>query len=246
MEFEVDYIELEEVGSTNTWLAENSAGLRSLTMVEAISQPLGRGQRGNSWESEPGKNLTVSMLYHPSPEMRAAEQFAISEAVALGVVDALADYGIEAKIKWPNDIYVGDRKICGILIEHSLLGTQIQHSICGVGLNVNQMKFWSDAPNPVSMAQLSDRTFDRKEVRERLARNLAKRLQATDTLEGRTGLHQEFLTRLWRGDGHLYPFRDTATGEIFEARIADVEPQGFLLLEPGYRRYAFKEVSFLI
>ena len=113
-------------------------------MVTAYRQTAGQGQRGNSWEAEPGKNLTFSILYRPAglPPMA---QFAMSEAVALAVVDFLGVHGLEAKVKWPNDIYVGDRKICGILIRHSITATCVDYSVIGVGINANQTEFLSDA-----------------------------------------------------------------------------------------------------
>lgn len=148
------HIALEEVSSTNTWLAQHADELLHLTMVTAERQTAGRGQRGNSWESEPGANLTFSLLIRPEG-VPARSQFSISEATALAVTDLLAIYGVKATVKWPNDIYVGDRKICGILIEHAVMGTSIMHSIIGAGLNVNQTRFVSDAPNPVSLLQLT-------------------------------------------------------------------------------------------
>lgn len=237
---------LPEVGSTNTWLSQNQARLPDFSVAVARRQSAGRGQRGNSWESEDGKNLTFSMLYRPDARFRPSRQFSISEGVALAVTDALARFGISASVKWPNDIYVADRKIAGILIEHSLLGSSIQYTVIGIGLNVNQALFLSDAPNPVSMVQLAGREFDLQSVLYTLADALRVRLAETATDEGRAGLHRDFHAALWRGDGRLYPFRDAATGQTFQARIDHIEPDGFLCLEPGGRRYAFKEVAFLL
>ncbi len=239
-------IRLESVASTNTWLSANALLLPDFTIVEAISQPAGRGQRGNSWESEPGKNLTVSMLFRPVADLAAADQFSISEATALAVADTLSEFGITAMIKWPNDIYVGERKICGILIEHSLIGSGITHSILGIGLNVNQTRFLSDAPNPVSMNNITGLEYDTDHVRDSLARALQARLGRTAITEGRKELHREFTDRLWRGDGKPYPFIDNLTGERFQATIDHVEPRGMLCLSPGNRRYAFKEVTFVL
>lgn len=239
-------VRLESVASTNTWLSANATTLPDFTIVEAVSQPAGRGQRGNSWESEPGKNLTISVLFRPDASLVAADQFAISEATALAVADTLGEYGIEATVKWPNDIYVGDRKICGILIEHSLIGSGITHSILGIGLNINQSRFLSDAPNPVSMTNITGQEYTTDEVRDTLARKLQERLAPTASAEGRERLHRDFTAGLWRGDGRLYPFRDNLTGERFMAAIESVEPRGMLCLTPGGRRYAFKEVTFEI
>lgn len=241
---------LDETPSTNSYLsslistAENP--LPDLTAIAAGKQSAGRGQRGNFWEAEPGKNLTLSVLYYPPETLRPIEQFSISEATALAVADTLADFGIEAMVKWPNDIYVEDRKICGILIEHSLIGLTIRHSILGIGLNVNQTRFISDAPNPVSMMQIIGAdTFDIEEVASRLLSHLEKRLSLCATTDNRKILHTDFLKHLWRGDGRYYPFRERATGREFLASIINIEPSGLLLLSNG-GRYAFKEIEFLL
>ena len=235
---------LESVDSTNSYLKERMNALESGFLVAAREQTAGRGQRGNFWESAPGENLTLSCFYVPEG-MHPSEQFAISEAVSLGIVKTLRSFGISARVKWPNDIYVGDGKICGILIENSILGDRISGSVIGVGLNVNQIEFVSDAPNPVSMAQVTGRRFSLNEVLRELASCLDSyfgRLEAAETL------HEEYKSLLWRGEGALHPYLDTASGEKFMAAIADVEPSGHLILSSGdrLRRYAFKEVSALL
>lgn len=238
---------LEQTDSTNNWCASHISELDDMTMVRAYAQTSGRGQRGNSWEAEPGCNLTFSVVVRPRG-LRASLQFSISEAVALAVADTLAHYGLPAKVKWPNDIYVGDRKICGILIEHAVAGTDILHSICGVGIDVNQREFLSDAPNPVSMLQLTGTEYDLEEVSDVFSQAFGQHLGLTATPGGRDMLHSDFMRRLWRGDGQLHPFRDTATGREFRAVIADVEPTGHLrLLDDTFTtlRYAFKEVEFI-
>ena len=236
-------IELASVNSTNTWLAEHSRELELPGLVYALEQTAGRGQRGNSWESEPGKNLTASVAMVPEG-VEAARQFVISEAVALAVVDLLADCGVEAKVKWPNDIYAGDKKICGILIEHSLMGHTITRTIAGIGINVNQETFVSDAPNPVSLRQLTGKEYSIAEMARLLGEKIEARM--AQTAEG-DRLHREFLSRLWRGDGGLYPFLDVKRGEEILARIEDIAADGILTLRTGdgeLRDYAFKEVQF--
>lgn len=241
----MNVIVIPSTPSTNAWLAENADSLEAPCMARAIEQTAGRGQRGNSWESQPGMNLTASVLLHPEGvEPRC--QFVISEAVALAVVDMLAAYGVEAKVKWPNDIYVADRKICGILIEHSILGSAITRTIAGIGVNINQTLFVSDAPNPVSLAMLTGRHTSIAEAAARLGDALERRMAMTASPER---LHEEFLARLWRGDGALYPFFDKLRGMEMQARIAGIDPDGMLTLadaDGNTRRYAFKEVEFLI
>lgn len=247
MEIEFNRIALEEAASTNTWLSQHIAGLPSMTVVTARAQIAGRGQRGNSWESEPGKNLTMSLLWRPE-NFAARRQFAASEAVALAVVDTLSDFGVPAKVKWPNDIYVGDRKIAGILIEHAVGGRDIMHTIVGIGLNVNQTVFVSDAPNPVSMARILGMETDVEDVLKSLLNHLSRRL--ADCMDEDTAgrMHAEYMTEMWRADGRPHQF-SLPDGTRFEAAIAGVAPDGMLSLidtNAVTRAFAFKEVSFIL
>ena len=242
------YIILEEVDSTNSYVSLHAPELEDMTMVAAHSQTAGRGQRGNSWESEPGRNLTFTLLARELP-VAPADQFAISEGVALAVADYLRGEGIEAEVKWPNDIYVADRKISGILIEHSLTGTKIEQTRIGVGLNVNQTEFRSDAPNPVSMSQLTGKNYDISRVAAGVGVCLERRLSMLGDPQGRKMLHDEFKGRLWRRDG-VHPFRRRDNGEEFAGSIEDVLPQGPIRIRDTQRGevtdYMFKEVEFLL
>lgn len=242
----IDILTLAETESTNDWVKAHAAGLEGSVLVRAVSQTRGRGQRGNSWESEPAANFTGS-LFAKSPGVKASCQFSISEAVSLAVVDALARMGVAAKVKWPNDIYAGDRKICGILIENSLLGSEIMHSIIGIGLNLNQKSFKSDAPNPVSVWQLTGRECSVEGAATELCRCLERRLE--ECREFPETIHESYLEALWRGDGREYPFIDKLSGESIPARVAGVGRDGMLTLERtgGERRvYAFKEVEWVL
>lgn len=243
------YLILEQVDSTNSYVSVHASELEDMTMVIAGNQIAGRGQRGNSWESEPGKNLTFTLYYLPEG-VAVREQFSISEATALAVIDYLCEAGHEARVKWPNDIYVGDKKIAGILIEHALMGTKLQHSRIGVGLNVNQTEFVSDAPNPVSIIQLSGEESDISHVAASVGTHLERRLRQAETAEGREELHREFKQRLWRGDGGAHPFRRRDTGETFAGIITDVSAAGPIsILDRATGttgEYRFKEIEFLL
>ncbi len=176
----------------------------------------------------------------------AAAQFELSMIVALGVCDALtAATGVQFKVKWPNDIYAGDRKVCGILIENSIEGSRIGRSIAGIGINVNQLKFISDAPNPVSLAMLTGRTFDLTKLLSDVCRTILARMSHYESDPCAAGLVHEYRGRLWRGSG-FYVWHDAASDSDFEAEIADVATDGMLTLRcPSgqLRRYAFKEVA---
>lgn len=246
----IPVVRLSEVDSTNTWVKAHARMLDMPVMVYAADQRAGRGQRGNSWESEPGANLTCSMLFEPAG-VAPRDQFAVSEAVALavcGLLDTLSGGVVASCVKWPNDIYAGDRKICGILIEHSLYGPEtIRHTIAGIGVNLNQMRFLSDAPNPVSLAQLTGGRYDVDSAARMLAGMVAARVESAADARGRAALHREFMSRLWRGTG-IWPFRDTRTGERFEASVAGIAAAGTLCLRDTaetIRTYAFKEVEWL-
>lgn len=229
-------VHIDETDSTNRWLKDHGEG----TMVVATDyQTAGKGCGSNAWESERGKNLTFSMLIHPDG-IAAREQFHITEVVSVALCRTLQPYIYnKVEIKWPNDIYVGDRKLCGILIENRLQGNVIVDCIIGIGLNVNQRVFLSDAPNPVSMYQLTGQELDRDELLKAFIENLDQEWQnKTNGSE-----YRELLYR--KGKDGLY---EDKTGR-FVARLADVLPDGKLLLvdeEGKEHTYAFKEVSFII
>ena len=241
MEFQI--IHIDETDSTNRWLTtQGDSTPAENKVVWADYQTAGRGCGTNRWESERGKNLLFSMLIHPI-DLPANRQFHISMAVSLAICEALGQHIGALSIKWPNDIYCGQRKMTGILIENELAGSLVRRSILGVGLNVNQTRFVSDAPNPVSLRQVLGREVDREEVLERLLDRFA--LYVAMLENGRFDeLHRLYLSRLFRL-GAEADYSD-ANGR-FRAAITGVEPGGHLPLtdtEGHQRRYAFKEVKY--
>lgn len=214
-------------------------------IILAERQTAGRGQRGHTWESREGENLTFSLLLEPL-FLSPSEQFLISECVALGVCDALLHYGIEVQIKWTNDIYIGDRKLAGILIEHKLQGSALARTVAGIGLNVNQKAFSDDLPNPISMAQAADREFDREEVLQTVATSLMARYEQLRD-GGAKELQVDYHQRLYRlGQEHCYALPD---GSRFRGIIRGVEPTGALRIENERGEllsFLFKEVEFVI
>ena len=233
------YIYLEEVGSTNDFLMQYD-GSEEMVVAWTDFQQAGRGQGTNHWESERGKNLTFSILIHPD-NVLAQEQYILSMAIATTLRRYLAEsMGMEVSIKWPNDIYVGDRKICGILIENRIAGNHIRDCVIGIGLNVNQKEFLSDAPNPVSMVQLTGKEWDRDSVLHGITDLFARQL---DTFS-RDEIREEYRRNLYRRYG-FRTYRD-ANG-TFSAEIITVEDDGHLVLRDSagiLRTYAFKEVRF--
>ena len=235
----IEYI--EKTTSTNDIIRERDS---NLSLVWADKQTNGRGQRGNSWESEKGKNLTLSIMTHPT-FLAAENQFILSKAISLAVVDTLLNYGISAKIKWPNDIYVGDKKICGILIECDINGSgMLQRVIIGLGLNVNQTKFVSNAPNPTSMSIATNKKFTREDILEDLAHGFENIfMMISESLY--SPIHNRYFDLLYRKDGvHCYKDKD---GE-FKASISSITRYGALVLNrKGIdKEYQFKEVTFIL
>jgi len=228
-------IHIDETDSTNRWLREQ--GGEEDMVVWADFQKAGRGQGTNSWESERGKNLTFSVLLHPN-DIPANRQFSISMQISLALCEALSQHIGDLSIKWPNDIYWRNAKIAGILIENRLHGNIIRDSIVGIGLNVNQQQFHSDAPNPISLWQICERETDRASLLNDILANI-HRLVGQD-------VRQQYLSMLYRGTGY-HPYADKSGN--FMAKITDVQEDGHLVLqdEEGKERlYAFKEVSFII
>ena len=239
---EVNVIRLEEVDSTNRYLHDYvPAEGEEATLCIADYQTSGRGCGTNHWESERGKNLLFSLLIHPQ-DIAARDQFHISMAVSLAVCEALMAYGIEdVSVKWPNDIYWRDKKICGILIENRLAGSFIRDSIIGIGLNVNQQQFLSDAPNPVSMCQILGHEVDREQV----LRRIIDALKVSPCMLDFTSLRYNAM--LYRKGRGFFLFADEQ-GE-FRAEIQGVDHDGHLNLKKDdgtLCRYAFKEVQFII
>lgn len=237
-------IRLDEADSTNTYVRGLAPETQEDLLVVARQQTAGRGQRGNTWESEPGKNLTFSILHHPAG-LPARQQFLLSCALSLAVADVLsrhmAGHQGDVRIKWPNDIYVDNQKICGILIENSLAGTEIAWSILGVGINVNQLLFVSDAPNPVSLSLVTGEEYDLDALLDEFAVAIAARLENIGP-----EVLREYKSRLWRMN---VPARYRLPGgEEFTGKITDVGPDGILSVETGgeTRGFYFKEVQFVL
>lgn len=256
----ISILNLSDVDSTNSYISRNVASLNSNVVVTTDCQTAGRGQRGNSWEAEPYKNLTFSILLRPQ-NFPANRQFAISQAVAISVVNAVKELcNVDLKIKWPNDIYFKDKKLCGILIEHAVIGTELMHTIAGIGLNVNQQQFFSDAPNPVSLLQITGKVTDRNSLLLKIANEIVNSIDNIINTKNYDAVHQQFMKHLWRNDMLLHKFCDVETGKIFSGYVGEIEPTGHLnvyeptTLSTDYfdrdncfrHRYAFKEVEWIL
>lgn len=240
-------VRLNEVDSTNTFALSllRGAEVTEGTVISARHQHQGRGQRGNTWFSESGKNITCSIILRPA-FLDPTLQFDLNRAVALGISDLLISLlpATPVHIKWPNDIMAGNKKICGILTENVLQGNQFSVSVVGVGLNLNQQNFGDETPRAVSLFQLTEREFDNEEMMKHLFSYIeARYLQLRS---GRTEmLRTDYESRLFRRG---VPGRYTDFKTIFDATIETVTPEGLLVMKDGEgqeRRFGFKEVGML-
>lgn len=224
---------ISSTNSTNTLLKELIAKGQEPQFIYTGYQTAGRGQTGNSWESEKDKNLLCSILLPPDKNL-----YFLNIAVGVAILRVI---GEDFTIKWPNDIYYGDKKLAGILIENAIIGTEIRYSIGGIGLNVNQTEFHSDAPNPVSLKQITGKEYDI----ERLMNQL---FEAVHTVlnEPEQEVWSYYKSHLYRREG-FWPFEDK--NGFFEARILDILPTGEIVLldqQGNQRTYHFKQVRYIL
>ena len=229
--------------STNTTLDElcNHNQLPEISCIYTDFQSAGRGQRGNSWESENGANLLFSVVFFPE-FLPANKQFRLSQINALALQETLSLYTDSVTVKWPNDIYWKDMKLCGTLIENDLTGTCLSRSIVGSGVNLNQQKFVSDAPNPISLCQITGQIYNKETILHQILERTAFYYEMLKQGKG-DEIAERYSNVLYRKEG-FHAYRD-ANG-IFHASIVEIQPNGRLILEDkegNIRPYLFKEVA---
>ena len=248
---------IKQTYSTSTLLRElYTEELPHLYTIRTDFQTAGRGQAGNSWESEEGKNLLFSALLRYN-NIRATEQWRLSMLVAVALWDVLSKYlpQEQLSIKWPNDIYFGDKKLVGILIENSLSGQYVGYSIAGIGLNINQTEWLSNAPNPISMKQITGQEYDAETLMNEWIHAIANwETQSTETIQ------TAYLQHLYRREGwHTYVEREVSVAPTaiaqsgiegaFLAMFAGITPQGELILRTTNneeKTYHFKQIRFVL
>lgn len=237
----------DSLDSTNQKLKEmlQDPSLPEFTVVYADYQTAGRGQPGNTWESEKGKNLTFSILIKPD-FIDVGEQFTITQLVTLAILDVLRPHCKTVSVKWPNDIYAGDQKLAGILIENSLKGSYIYNSVIGIGLNLNQKTFSAKLPNAVSLSKLTGKEHDVKKTLKLFIKAFANRYIAFAENPDFRKLSADYVEHLYRNKGsHLYKDQNGS----FEAEFHEIKPTGQLVLkrsDGSLNSYSFKEVEFII
>lgn len=239
-----NYIYLPTCHSTNDIAAEISPKVAEGTVVITSHQSKGRGQRGNEWEAEAGKNLTFSVVLYPY-FLPASAQFYFNMAVALAITDGIAQMMPKEvnklAIKWSNDIYYRDAKLGGILIENTLEGMNLKNSVVGIGLNINQEKF--AYPTATSLINILGRESGLGEVLEKILTCLEIRYLALRNGEY-YNLKKDYIEQLyWYREPHLYK---DGRNTVFEGTIIDVKESGKLVIDTktGVRNFDFKEIVF--
>ena len=231
---------IKQTTSTNEllWKMVRENALPEGYVVYTDFQTVGKGQIGNSWESEIGKNILFSMVLFPQ-KVPTDQLFLISQIISLAIKKVLDSYLEGVVVKWPNDIYWKNQKLGGILIENSFQANKVK-TVVGIGINVNQKNFVSDAPNPVSLSQIIGKSVNRK----KLLTLITEKIQEIYLELNVDKIRLEYAESLYRKDGfHSY----CANEEAFQAKIVAVHPDGKLELETStgeYRSYYFKEVQF--
>jgi BirA family transcriptional regulator, biotin operon repressor / biotin---[acetyl-CoA-carboxylase] ligase len=237
--------EINEVDSTNTYLKSllTKDNLNEGYVVVTEFQKSGKGLGSNIWESESGKNLTFSLLLRPD-SLKAEEMFLLSKAISLGIIDALNNIKNCFTIKWPNDIYYQNKKVGGILIENQIQSDFIKYSVIGVGININQEVFTSDASNPISLKQILLETLDRKKCLKDILNQIS--IWYDMLADGYTDkINEQYFSHLFRNTDY-HDFK--AGEEIFHAKIHEVANDGKILLKTPtgeIRMFYIKEVEFV-
>ena len=239
------------IDSTNSEAARHISDIDNLSVIAAVEQTAGRGQRGNRWTADAGENLTFSVVIRPGsdgiPQVAASVQFVISEIAALAVSGYLETKGIGSKIKWPNDIYCSDRKICGILIENCISDGLLKWSIVGTGINLAQTVFPSDVPNPTSVKLETGMEFLPESELPIYLEKLDALLDILALPDGEAIIRRMYLERMYRrGERHLY---SSAKDGLFYAEITGIAADGCLEVKTDDGRtgeFAFKEIKYVI
>ncbi len=249
MKFNIREIDLLESTNVHAHKLLEAGELQEGDVILTHNQAGGKGLGENSWESEPGCNLTVSIIFEPD-FIQASQQFVLTQVVSLAIHDVIGSYltpddKSQLKIKWPNDVYVNEKKIAGILFQNFVAGNKLESSIAGIGININQKKFYSDARNPVSLIHFTDTDITVVEILNRLLERISVRYGKIRETNNITGIESEYMEKLYRFNRNA-DYLDT--NGRFTGKITDVDEFGRLIIvtkEGERRKYMFKEVEFL-
>lgn len=252
MKAEIPITWFDSIDSTNSEARRRLPVNAKMSVYAAKFQTAGRGQRGNKWSSAAGQNLTFSVLLnftHPQmPDLDVRNQFLLSIASALSVSDLLRKLNIRNSIKWPNDIYIGRRKVCGMLIENIVGNAGLEHSIIGIGLNLNQTEFPPELVNPTSVLVSSGLRTVPEEVLDDFLDIFSEYIPYLSDIEGINEIRNKYVSRLF-GLGVSREYHDCLRNVDFTGTIKGISEEGLLLMEMPDKtvtNYSFKEVSYII
>lgn len=252
MKAEIPITWFDSIDSTNSEARRRLPANAKMSVFAAKFQTAGRGQRGNKWSSAAGQNLTFSVLLnftHPQmPDLAVRNQFLLSIVAALSVSDLLQKLNIRSSIKWPNDIYIGRRKVCGMLIENIVGNAGLEHSIIGIGLNLNQTEFPPELVNPTSVLVSSGLRTVPEEVLDDFLDIFSGYMQYLSDIEGINKIRNKYVSRLF-GLGVSREYHDCLRNVDFTGTIKGISEEGLLLMEMPDKtvsNYSFKEVSYII
>lgn len=252
MKAEIPITWFDSIDSTNSEARRRLPANAKMSVYAAKFQTAGRGQRGNKWSSAAGQNLTFSVLLnftHPQmPDLAVRNQFLLSIVASLSVSDLLRKLNIRNSIKWPNDIYIGRRKVCGMLIENIVGNTGLEHSIIGIGLNLNQTEFPPELVNPTSVLVSSGLRTVLEEVLDDFLDIFSGYMPYLSDIEGINEIRNKYVSRLF-GLGVSREYHDCLRDVDFTGTIKGISEEGLLLMEMPDKtvtNYSFKEVSYII
>jgi len=241
----MEIIKIEKTDSSNRYARDyiRKNGISETLFFSVEEQTAGRGQGTNRWFSQKDKNITCSFAF--KPKISPVNQFMISQAISLSIIDFLEPYSQNFSIKWPNDIYHLDKKIAGILIENTLSGNSIKYCIAGVGININQRNFPKELPNPTSLSHITNQRFQLEELLKNFIETADNHIsKLNDSAKPET--EYRYLEKLYRyKKTSRYKDRD---GE-FEGIITGIDSYGHLMVIDTHtgkqKKYDFKEIVFL-
>jgi BirA family biotin operon repressor/biotin-[acetyl-CoA-carboxylase] ligase len=238
-------IKIDSVNSTNSYLSDLiiKNEISETTVFYTLSQTHGRGLGTNTWKSEDNKNLVFSLGFFQ--KIKVDQHFVLSIVVSLAICDYLHLKGIRAKIKWPNDIYFQNKKLAGILIDNTICGDVINHSIIGVGLNLNQRDFAIEIPNPVSLSQITGKIYNIDKEVKIISKIILEKLNDFKNIDFSV-IHTKYLNNLYRYQTESVFKTPTKT---FKGKIIDVKKDGFIVIsdkELKTHEFYFKEVELVI
>ena len=252
MKAEIPITWFDSIDSTNSEARRRLPANAKMSVYAAKFQTAGRGQRGNKWSSAAGQNLTFSVLLnftHPQmPNLAVRNQSLLSIVASLSVSDLLRKLNIRNTIKWPNDIYIGRRKVCGMLIENIVGNAGLEHSIIGIGLNLNQTEFPPELVNPTSVLVSSGLRTVPEEVLDDFLDIFSEYIPYLSDIEGINEIRTIYVSRLF-GLGVSREYHDCLRNVDFTGTIRGISEEGLLLMEMPDKtvsNYSFKEVSYII